>query len=125
MKPEWHSVGHILYLCQAEQSTLCIPLIGRIRIVTKNTLNSTLSHTQCVHNVLKYHAIYRFWPYPSMVKNYFKKLKILQSGSRSRFSPKSTNFILVTYPNCPSFVQIHQQLFEILCHTVYRFWPYR
>ena len=64
----------------------------------------SLSHTQGVHKVLsesvrkvlKYHSIYRFWPYLSMVKNHFK---ILASGSG--YSPKSQQFFLVTHPTCP------------------------
>ena len=77
----------------------------------QNWINSSFWHTQHVHQVLyksinnffRYRAIYRFWPYLSMVKNH---LKILVVGSGS--SPKSNQFVLVTHPTCP-------QLFEISC----------
>ena len=56
---------------------ITLKINSRIQIRIRN---STLRHTQCahqvssdsVHNFLRYRAIYRFWPYLSMVRIHFK-----------------------------------------------------
>ena len=60
---------------------------------------------------LKYHAVYRFLLYLSMVKNHFETQIILVSRSGFGSSPKSNQFFLVTHPTCPpSFIRIRPQL---------------
>ena len=45
------------------------------------------------------------------------KILVVRSTSRSRSSPKSNQFILVTHPNCPqNFIRIHPTFWDIL-HT--------
>ena len=79
----------------------CLPSLVRIR-----------SH------VLRYHMIYHFQPYPSMVNNY---LKMIGSGSGFRSSPKLNRFFPVTHPMCPPiFVKIVNNFLRY--HAIYRFW---
>ena len=73
----------------------------------KNWISSSLSHTQhvhqvsseWVHNFLRHHAIYPFWPW---------RITFLVVGSWSGSSPKSNQFVRVIQRTCP-------QLFEISC----------
>ena len=84
--------------------------------------NSSLSYTQqvhqvsseSVHNCLRYHALYRFWP--SLSQWWWITKKILVVGSGTRSSSKAKQFVLVTHRTCPqNFIRIHPQLFEIPC----------
>ena len=89
------------------------PHSGIIRIFLSSIqlIHQVLSKS--VHNFLRYHAIYSFWPYLSMVKNHLKII-ISRSGS----SPKSNQFIIVTHPTCPpNFVQT--------CPHLLRYPPHR
>ena len=73
----------------------------------QNPINSSLPHTQCVHqvssksvhNFLRYRARYCFWPHLSMVKNHLKNSSSL---IRIRIFTKIESVCPRHTPNLPS-----------------------
>ena len=78
----------------------------------QNWINSSLSHTQHVHQVSS-ESVHNFWDivlsiiFGPMSQWWRTTLEILVVGSGSRSSPKSNQFVLVTHQTCPqSFIRI-------------------